>query len=81
MQQAGCRAITGQEKRIMVQNFAQLQQFSRRGAQGNTFARTPEVSRCEAACALCHQKDFIEYRHKLCLFGSLFKAVHRRVLF
>ena len=69
MQQTGCRAITGQEKRIMLQNFAHFQQFSRPGAKGNTFVSTPEVPRCEAACALCQQKDFIEYRHKLALFG------------
>ena len=40
MQQAGCRAITGQEKWIMLQNFAHFQQFSRPGAKGNTFLHT-----------------------------------------
>ena len=54
----------------MVQNFSHFQQFSRPGAKGNTFARVPEVPRCEAACALCQQKDFIEHRHKLSLFGT-----------
>ena len=70
MEQCGSRAITGQEKRIMVQNFSHFQQFSRPGAKGNNFSRIPEVPRCEAACALCQQKDFVEYRHKLCLFGT-----------
>ena len=54
----------------MVQSFVHFQQFSRPGAKGNTFARTPEVPRCEAACALCQQKDFIEHRHKLALFAT-----------
>ena len=71
MEQSGSRPITGQEKRIMIQNFAYFQQFSRPGAKGNTFARIPEEPRCEAACALCQRKDFIEHRHKLNLFGQL----------
>ena len=50
MEHSGCRSITGQEKRIIVQNFAHFQQFSRPGAKGNTFARVSEVPRCEAAC-------------------------------
>ena len=54
----------------MAQNFSHFQQFSRPGAKGNTFARVPEVPRCEAACALCQQKDFIEHRHKLALFAT-----------
>ena len=70
MQQAGCRPITGQEKRIMVQNFAHFQQFSRLVAKGNRFVQTPEVQRCEVACALCLQRDFFEHRHKLALFGT-----------
>ena len=70
MDDVGCRPITAQEKRVMVQNFSHFQQFSRPGAKGNTFARVPEVPRCEAACALCQQKDFIEHRHKLSLFSA-----------
>ena len=31
----GCRPITGQEKRLMVQNFAHFQQFCHPGAKGN----------------------------------------------
>ena len=54
----------------MLQNFAHFQQFSRPGAGGNTFARVPEVPRCEAACALCQRKDWIEHRYKLNLFGE-----------
>ena len=69
-QQRGPRAITGEEKRIIVQNFAHFQQFSRPGAKSNTFARIPEVPRCEAACALCARKDFIEHRHMLNLFAQ-----------
>ena len=70
-EQCGPRAITGEEKRLIVQNFAHFQQFSRPGAKGNTFARIPEVPRCEAACALCARKDFIEHRHMLNLFAQL----------
>ena len=70
MDDVGCRPITAQEKRVMVQNFSHFQQFSRPGAKGNTFARVAEVPRCEAACALCQQKDFIEHRHKLALFST-----------
>ena len=44
----------------MVQNFATFQQFSRQGAGANVFSRCPEVPRCEAACVICQQKDFIE---------------------
>ena len=46
MEQAGNRPVTGQEKRIIVQNFAHFQQFSRPGAKGNTLIST---SRDEAA--------------------------------
>ena len=70
LEQCGPRAITAEEKRLIVQNFAHFQQFSRPGAKGNTFARIPEVPRCEAACALCARKDFIEHRHRLNLFGQ-----------
>ena len=70
MEQSGSRPITGQEKRLIVQNFAHFQQFSRPGAKGNTFARIPEEPRREAACVLCQRKDFIEHRHKLNLFGQ-----------
>ena len=62
--------MTGQEKRLIVQNFAHFQQFSRPGAKGNTFARIPEVPRCETACVFCQRKDWIEHRHKLNLFGQ-----------
>ena len=62
MEQSGSRPIAGQEKRILVQTFAQFQQFFRPGAKGNTFARIPEEPRCEAACVLCQRKDFIEHR-------------------
>ena len=69
-EQRGPHAITGEEKRIIVQNFAHFQQFSRPGAKSNTFARIPEVPRCEAACALCARKDFNEHRHMLNLFAQ-----------
>jgi len=69
-EQCGPRAITAEEKRLIVQNFAHFQQFSRPSAKGNTFARIPEVPRCEAACAICARKDFIEHRHRLNLFGQ-----------
>eukprot|EP00972_Heterocapsa_arctica_P096250 14201021-Heterocapsa_arctica.AAC.1 len=54
----------------MIHNFAHFQQFSRPGAKGNTFSRSAEVPRCEAACAVCQQKEFIEFRHKVNLFGT-----------
>ena len=69
--QEGCRAITGQEKRLMVQNYAHFQQCCYPGAMGNYFADGAEVPRCEAACAICARKDFLEYRHKLRLFAEL----------
>ena len=69
-EQRGPRAITGEEKRIIVQNFAHFQQFSKQRAKSNTFARIPEVPRCEAVCALCARKDFIEHRHMLNLFAQ-----------
>ena len=28
------------------------------------------MPRCEAACAVCAQKDYLEHRHKLNLFGT-----------
>ena len=51
MEEQGCRPITAQEKRIMVQNFAHFQQYCYPGAMGNYFAEGEEVPRCEAACA------------------------------
>ena len=60
LQQSGPRPITVQEKRVMVQNFAHFQEFSHPGAKSNTFVRTSEVPRCEAACVLCQQKDWLE---------------------
>ena len=70
MTRKGCKPITGQEKRIMVQNFSHFQQFSRAGSGGNTFFKGPDVARTEAACAICAQKDWIEHRYKLSLFGT-----------
>ena len=70
MAEEGCRPITGQEKRLMVQNCAHFQQFCHPGAKGNYFADTEEVPRCEAACAVCARKDFLEHRHKLRLFAE-----------
>ena len=68
-EQCGPKAIAGEEKRLIVQNFAHFQQFSRPGAKSNTFARISEVPRCEAVCVLCARKDFIEQRHMLNLFA------------
>ena len=76
MEHTGCRPITGQEKRLIVGNFAHFQQFSRPGAKGNTFARVSEVPRCEAACVVCQRKDWIEHRHKLNLFGEPVSYTH-----
>ncbi len=53
-----------------MQNSAHFQQFSRPDAKGNTFAPGMEVPRCEAACVVCQQKDFVEHRHKLSLFAD-----------
>ena len=69
-EQCGPRAITAEEKRIIVQDFAHFQQFSRPGAKSNTFANITEVPRCEVACVLCARKDFIEHRHMLNLFAQ-----------
>ncbi len=54
---------------MIVQNFAHFQQFSRPGTKGNSFSKTAEVPRCEAACAICQQKDWVEQRCKLALFA------------
>ena len=54
----------------MVQNFAHFQQYCHPGAKGNHFADTEAVPRCEAACAICAKKDFLEHRHKLNLFAE-----------
>ena len=70
MSEGGCRAITAQEKRLMVQNFAHFQQYCHPGARGNYFAGGEEVPRCEAACAVCARKDWLENRHKLRLFAE-----------
>ena len=55
----------------MVQNFAHFQQFCHPGSKANRFTGGEQVPRCEAACAICAQKDYLEQRHKLSLFGSL----------
>ena len=52
-----------------MQSFAHCQQWSRLGTKGNTFSTTGEGARCEAACAICQQKDWIEHRFKLALFA------------
>ena len=70
MAEAGPRPITAQEKRIIVQNFARFQQYCRPCAGGNFFADCEEVPRAEAACVVCAQKDYLEHRYKLCLFGE-----------
>ena len=54
----------------MVQNFAHFQQFCHPGSKGNRFSSGEEVPRCEAACAVCAQKDYLEHPHKLSLFGA-----------
>ena len=59
MTETGHRPITGQEKRIMVQNFAHFQQWCFPGSRGNYFADTKAVPRCEAACVVCAQKDYL----------------------
>ena len=64
MEQSGSRPITGQEKRISVQNVAHFQHFSRPGAKGNTFARVPEEPRCEAACVFRQLKDLRVVPHE-----------------
>ena len=71
MAEAGCRPITAQEKRLMVQNFAHFQQFCHPGSRGNCFSGGEAVPRCEAACAVCAQKDYLEHRFKLSLFGAV----------
>ena len=54
----------------MVLNCAHFQQFCHPGSKGNFFSSGKEVPRCEAACAICAQKDYLEHRHKLSLFGA-----------
>ena len=55
----------------MVQNFAHFQQFCHPGSKGNRFSGGEVVPRCEAACAVCAQKDYLEHHHKLSLFGAV----------
>ena len=52
-------------------DIARFQQCCYPGAMGNYFVEVAEVPRCEAACAICARKDFLEYRHKLRLFAEL----------
>ena len=75
MAETGCRPITAQEKRIMVQNFAHFQQFCHPGSKANRFSGGQEVPRCEAACAVCAQKDYLEHRHKV-----NYLALHRALV-
>eukprot|EP00959_Pyramimonas_sp_CCMP1952_P428318 8971189-Pyramimonas_sp.AAC.1 len=49
MAEAGCRPIAAQEKRLMVQNYAHVQQFCHPGSKGNRFSGNEAVHRCEAA--------------------------------
>ena len=71
MAETGCRPIAAQEKRLMVQNFAHFQQFCHPGSKGNYFSGGEAVPRCEAACAVCAQKDYLEHRQKLSRFGAV----------
>jgi len=70
MAEAGPKPLTGQEKRLIVQNFARFQQYCRPCTGGNFFADAEEVPRAEAACAVCARKDWLEHRYKLSLFGD-----------
>ena len=70
MAEAGSRPLTGQEKRLIVQNFSRFQQYCRPCTGGNFFADAEEVPRAEAACAVCARKDWLEHRYKLSLFGD-----------
>ena len=54
----------------MVQNYAHFEECSRPGSGGNYFSESDPVPRVEAACVFCAQKDWLEHRHKLSLFGS-----------
>ena len=61
MEQSGSRPITGQEKRIIVQKFAHLQQFSRPGAnRKNLRAHSRRAS--VRSCMCCASGSFIEHR-------------------
>ena len=72
LEMQGPRALTAQEKRVIVQNYAHFQQFSRPGTGGNTFTTgVKDVPRCETACGVCQRKDFIEHRYRLNLFGDI----------
>ncbi len=61
MELRGHQELTAQERRLIVQNFSHFQQFSRPGTGTNAFEDAVDVPRCEAACAMCQQKDFIEH--------------------
>ena len=63
----------------MVHNLVVLQQLSRIGFGGKNLHRGLEMSRCEAACAICVSKDFFEYRYKLNLFSEFTDAVAHKL--
>ena len=55
---------TGQGFRLEIRR---LQEWPK----GNRISGGEAVPRCEAACAVCAQKDYFEHRHKLSLFGAV----------
>ena len=55
----------------MVQNFDHFQQFCHPGSRGNRFSGGEAALRCEAACVVRAQKDYLEHRRNLSLFGAV----------
>ncbi len=75
LEQRGPHPVSAQEKRIMIQNFAHFQQYSRLSSRGNDFHGAAPVPRAEAACVICARLRWLEQCFKLCLFGDGLQAL------
>ena len=62
------RPIEGQQKRAMVQNFAEFQTHCREGSHTNDWVPGLRAPRQEKACCFCARVDWLENRHRVYLF-------------
>ena len=83
MEEKGPCRLTGEEKRLIIQNVAYFQQYSEPGSGGNWFSPKQPVPRSEAACAICARWDWKEHRYELNLFGKppVYRTRQRNSLF
>ena len=64
------RVVQGQEKRSMVQSFAEFQTHCVEGSETNDWVAGRRAPRQERACCFCARVDWLERRFRLLLFEA-----------